>query len=333
MTKRSKGRGELRVPPTVIGEHLRKLALAYGNGQRAEGIRQAGDVVDAEVHRVGAARLLEQIGKGAPVAGDDVGRLERVTGRLEELCADLAAFTRDKPRELPEILRDGNPIDPPIAPALIKGALRAGALSQPGPALEQIEKADVEDLADEGAELEDGEGADETSSTATGLRIVLAAIIAGEGNATQRLLCVLTGYKGRTVTTYVSRLRARGYVGAGELRETRDGVAWLGDYTRPPKGAALIDWWRRRLGHGGERQLFDLLVQSNPKAMTHSDLVEVCPFKARTVTTYLSRLTRRKLIVKHGRAYGVADELGLGRSSGRTMRRKGHDSQWQGAAS
>ncbi len=317
--KSSKGRRGLRVPSTVIGEHLRKLAIAYGKGQRAEGLRQAADVVDAEVQRVGPEQLLVQIGKARDVAGDGpVDRLERAAARLEDLCADLAAFTRDKPRTLPEILREGGPADPPlIAPALAGAPLTAAA--EPDDEGEQL--VDEPELE----ELEPGE----TSTAATGLRIVLAAIIAGEGNATQRLLCVLTGYKGRTVTTYVSRLRARGYVAAGELRETPEGVGWLGDYTRPPKGAALVDWWRRRLGNGGERQLFDLLVRSNPRAMTHGDLVDASPFKARTVTTYLSRLSRRKLVVKQGRAYRVAEELGLAPSRGSTTV---HRSAWQGAS-
>jgi hypothetical protein len=297
-----KRNGALNVPRTPIGEHIRKIASAY-DGERAEGLLQAASILEAEVKRAGIEPSLLFFPKaGAAVAGDDqVGRIEHLVGRLEELVADVVAVVKDAPRaprELPPILQD----------------VAAGA-----PRVRKIEPAErVAPGVRRVAEVEDGTGASAYELVDEGgrgerelLAAIAAASIAGHDEATQRWLCVLTGYKPRTCSTYVSRLRAKGYVEPGRLVTTKEGLAWLGDYARPPRGAALVDWWRRRLGTGGERELFDRLVKVYPNALAHADLLEIGTMKARTVSTYLSRLIRRKIIAKSGRAYRAADELGL----------------------
>lgn len=307
---------ELNVPKTPIGEKIRSLALAY-KGAHADGMLQAADVLEAEIKRAGveAALLYPMQGKpqpATPFAADSfAGRIERAVLRLEELVADALAVVHDAPRAprpIPPILEDPPPalnghkphvvvrgVSSHAGDALLEASLeqeqkRKWREQQPGP---------IEDL-DEG-----GRGEREL------LAAIIAANFAGHDEASQRWLCVLTGYKPRTCSTYVSRLRAKGYVNVGEVSATEAGIKWLGDYARPPRGAALVDWWRRKLGGGGERELFDRLVKVYPNALSHADLLDGSSMKARTVSTYLSRLARRRIIAKSGRAYRAADELGL----------------------
>jgi len=297
---------ELNVPKTPIGEKIRRMAAAY-KGAHADGMMQAADILEAEIKRAGINAAVFFPPKAGGVVAVDVGadptmRLEQVAGRLEDLCADLAAFVSDSPRGprgIPEILQDvtngsSHPSPTPDREEFARTASRVGV-----DAFHDLTRKADEDL-DAG-----GRGEREL------LAAIMAASIAGHDEATQRWLCVLTGYKPRTCSTYVSRLRSKGYVEPGRIVATKDGIHWLGDYARPPRGAALVDWWRRRLGTGGERELFDRLVKVYPAALSHSDLLEGSSMKARTVSTYLSRLARRKIIAKSGRAYRAADELGL----------------------
>lgn len=262
--------GALNVPRTPIGEHIRKIASVYP-GERGDGLRQAADILEAEVKRAGvdASLLFPMAIARAPVAGDAfTGRLERALERLEELVADLVAGVRDAPRaprELPAILRDSS--------------------------------AD-EDLDEERA----------SPQREKGERVVLTSIAQARGEATRRWVAVLTGYKSRTITTYTSRLRSKGYLSADDLVATEQGLAWLGAFAPLDTGRELRESWRAKLPLG-ERELLDEFMRAHPGSITHAELVDRTRFASRTVTTYLSRLRSRQLIVRARRGYSAAPEL------------------------
>jgi len=307
---------ELNVPKTPIGEKIRRMAAAY-KGAHADGMMQAADILEAEIKRAGINAAVFFPPKAGGVVVVDVGadptmRLEAVAVRLEDLCADLAAFVSDSPRGprgVPAILQD---VDAGVPVSAATAEVRKLQRETPDSAIPPMVVGRNVSARTARAVVN---GLEQLDEGGRGERELLAAIVAanfnGHDEATQRWLCVLTGYKPRTCSTYVSRLRAKGYVNPGEVSATEAGIKWLGDYARPPRGAALVDWWRRRLGAGGERELFDRLVKVYPAALAHSDLLDGSSMKARTVSTYLSRLARRKIIAKSGRAYRAADELGL----------------------
>jgi hypothetical protein len=107
---------------TPVGDHLRNLSLGY-KGEHAEGMRQAADIVDAQLH----ANPTMAIGKSNPLDFEDeyldraLAGIAKATERLEELAADLASAAAtireplwspkeeeavEKPREPPALLLD-----------------------------------------------------------------------------------------------------------------------------------------------------------------------------------------------------------------------------------
>lgn len=141
----------------------------------------------------------------------------------------------------------------------------------------------------------------------SGKRRMLVALAQNQaGGLTHTKLSLLTGISqsGGTWRTYLGSLRGDGYVAdAGDtLRITDAGLAALGDYTPLPTGPALLDFWRAKLGSGGKRRLFDVVVEAYPNELSHFEAARRCEIAldGGTWRTYLGELRGLELIVGKG---------------------------------
>jgi hypothetical protein len=137
------------------------------------------------------------------------------------------------------------------------------------------------------------------SSLGKGEKRVLIAIAQYDEGVTREQLTILTGYKRSSRDTYIQRLRQNNFVEqAGErVQATQAGVEALGDDYEPlPTGEELQRYWLDRLS-GGERLLFDLIVQAYPDSISREELGDSSGYKRSSRDTYLQRLSARRLIV------------------------------------
>jgi hypothetical protein len=142
-------------------------------------------------------------------------------------------------------------------------------------------------------------------------RIMVA--LAQHGAMNERRLALLAGLssKGGTWSTYLSALRTAAYIeGSGELRATDAGIEALGHYQPLPTGAALIDWWRGKVGGGGRLAIFNALVDAYPASMEQELLASRVNLSSAggTWSTYLSSLRTMELITGKGELR-AAEEL------------------------
>lgn len=88
-------------------------------------------------------------------------------------------------------------------------------------------------------------------------------------------LALLTGYAagGGAFRNPMSALRTLQFIeGAGQIRLTAQGEAALGEWEPLPEpGAALLDYWMRRLGHA-EREILRVLAAAYPRSLTVQDV-------------------------------------------------------------
>lgn len=107
-------------------------------------------------------------------------------------------------------------------------------------------------------------------------RRVLAAVIPYPDGRTLRQIALLTGYssKASTIPAAQSELRklGYGYTENGRFIATPEGIAAMPEVQPLPTGAALLDYWRDRLGKT-ERAVFESVRNHYPSAPT---LDEVC---------------------------------------------------------
>ena len=143
-----------------------------------------------------------------------------------------------------------------------------------------------------------------------GPRAIMTVIAqAGPGGATRQQIAVLTGYKTRSITTYVSAGRQLGYIEPGSLVATPSGIAALGpDYKALPTGDALRQHWLEKLPQG-ELRLFEVILSCYPGGASRSKMKEMTGYAERSITTYVSKLVSRQIIRKVGREWCAADVL------------------------
>jgi hypothetical protein len=140
-------------------------------------------------------------------------------------------------------------------------------------------------------------------------RILTVIAQALPGDATRKQIAVLTGYKTRSITTYLSVLRQLGLIFQHELRATEQGIVFLGpDFKRLPTGDKLREHWLRELS-GGERKLFEIIIGCYPGSVDRARLRESTDYADRSITTYISLLVSRRIITKVGREWSASDEL------------------------
>jgi hypothetical protein len=257
---------------SALGDQLRRFAAGYaatGSTDRAEGLLQAADAVDAAISGDPMARLASAV-----VA------LERVGERLTEAAADLASAALT----MGSVDRQG--------PAPRRCAPRPARRDLPEILVPKVDRP-APPLAHSNGALPKGE------------RAVLTAIAQHPDGVTRQQLTILTGYKRRTRDAYLQRLIAREAArvhASGRIHATTAGIADLGPNVQPlPKGSALASYWLDNLPVG-EARLLQLLREN--AALTREQLSELSGYQRRTRDAYLQRLKARELIVD-GKRDGV----------------------------
>jgi len=150
-----------------------------------------------------------------------------------------------------------------------------------------------------------------TSDLPKGERIVLTAIAQYESRGVETdQLFVLTGYKSRSITEYISRLRSKGYINEGwPVTATSEGIAALGSSFEPlPTGDKLLEHWYSRLP-AGEVKLLQYIVDAYPKGLNNSQIGELTGYAPRSVTEYISRLKARRIVDRRGGEVVASAEL------------------------
>lgn len=151
----------------------------------------------------------------------------------------------------------------------------------------------------------------------SGKRRILIALAQNPAGVTASKLSLLTGLskKSGTWSTYLSSLRSSDYIESrGSLIAiTRAGLDALGAYDPLPTGEALIDYWRRELGDGGLRRMFDALIEAYPRSLSRDEIGDRTGLStgSGTFSTYLARLRTLELAEGRGgevRASGVLFE-------------------------
>ena len=254
-----------RIKASPLGEKLRVFARAYkasGQGDRAEGLLQAADTVDAELAGTttgGTEDPLMQLVQALLAA---VGSVNRAAEQLTEAAADLAAGARD---------------DRPVRDF-------QNAFGVPSTAVGTVGRK-TSNAARKVARV----------SKQPGLRRILTAVAQHPDGVTREQLTVLTGYKRSSRDTYLQRLRAGGLIGgADRICVTTEGMTELGPNFAPlPTGSALVDYWRGELPEG-ERRILDELLAEAP--LTRDELSDRTGYKRSSRDTYLQRLRSRELI-------------------------------------
>lgn len=142
-----------------------------------------------------------------------------------------------------------------------------------------------------------------------GERTVLTAIAQFDGKPVEvDQFFTLTGYKSRSITEYVSRLRTKGFVSDGwPITATSAGVQALGPTFAPlPTGRALFEFWRNRLS-AGENKVLEVVASQFPGGISNEDIGTRTDYASRSVTEYVSRLKARRLVARRGQ-FVVASE-------------------------
>lgn len=147
----------------------------------------------------------------------------------------------------------------------------------------------------------------DASTVAVGQRRMLEALASTRKDGlSRRELGALSGVKssGGTFGTYLSRLRVAGHVedGGAGVRITDAGRALVG-HVEQPRGYALFEWWRPKLGEKPAHML-DVLV-STGQVIGRDELARQAGLTANAGTfgTYLSRLMSRGLIERANGGY------------------------------
>ncbi len=145
-----------------------------------------------------------------------------------------------------------------------------------------------------------------------GERRVLTAIAqSGSGTGASRsFISQMTGYRARSITNYVTRLRSKGYVSSGwPVFASPSGFDALGPgYAPLPTGRALLTYWMSRLGVG-EQRLLEVYTTAYPHPVSHEQVRGATGYAQRSITNYATRLLSRRLITKVGHARRASDLL------------------------
>jgi hypothetical protein len=127
-------------------------------------------------------------------------------------------------------------------------------------------------------------------------RSILQVLAQYPQGRSHRQIAMLTGYspKASTISAGLAALRKAGYVEASgdPVRATREGVQALGSDLLPlPQGAALLAYWRGRLG-ARERKFLDVLLDAYPDPVTHDEMAEATGYSpdASTISAGMANL-------------------------------------------
>lgn len=201
---------------------------------------------------------------------------ERIKKIMQEGLAQLEKMIIPEPAEI--LIKDYKPIYSPIFGKVSKPIL---ILSHQHKGYQPTEKIPP------GSELGAGE------------RKVLIAIAQHQDGVDREQLTILTGYKRSSRDAYIQRLQQKGLcrVEGWNIFATEDGIEVLGgDFEPLPTGEALREYWLNRLS-GGERSVFELLIESYPDSISREEISERTSYKRSSRDAYIQRLAQRKLVV------------------------------------
>jgi len=196
-------------------------------------------------------------------------KLEQGRPRFRQLTAALAStgHSLTKVKELlEEIEREW--LTPQVVNAVPDPGLNHGPERIAKPAKERV------------ASTEDLNGA---FKLAAGERKILTALAQYPERRSKVQVAVLTGYAatGGGFNNYLGALRSRGLIeGDGDrLMITESGIQALGSWERLPAGAALIEYWRNRLGKA-ERLILEALTQAYPDPLRKEEVAAKAGYEA-----------------------------------------------------
>lgn len=279
-----------KTPETDIARRIRVYALGYekdGQKERAEGMRQAADLVD-DLMRGMTIPTMRDIFE--PSLYDKLeARVSHIEGQLRSLSVgpgDVAVRLRKFQEALATDTKAGD-----------FAAASVGRKTQR--ALQKVAQRKTPIIV---ANLSDNPGA--TVALASGERRVLIAV-AGYPDARNDDIAAMTGYRSTSVHTYLKNLRAGGFIEshAGRHSATKPAEELVrGEHVMV--GSPLLEWWLEegRLARG-ERFVLKAIT-SAPGPVRLSDLAapNVTDLKLTSVHTYVKSLVRRRLVVRnHGR--------------------------------
>ncbi len=145
---------------------------------------------------------------------------------------------------------------------------------------------------------------------------VLRVLVAHGRPATMRQWATLAGLsaKGGTWSTYVSRLRTSGYLGAGvggTWFVNEAGLAAAGEVGPPPTSEELVGRWCEAVGAGGAGRMLAVLAARYPATVDREALAGELGLAASggTFSTYLSRLVSNGLATRLPEGVRAAGEL------------------------
>jgi uncharacterized protein len=156
----------------------------------------------------------------------------------------------------------------------------AAVADPPGSSLSDRVAGDVKPLNHRPASSEILDG---PFNLASGERRILTALAQYPDGRSKVQVAILSGYapNGGGFNNYLGALRSRGLIrGNGDrLVITRPGIEAFGSWEPLPMGAALIDYWRARLGKA-ERLILEALAQSYPDPLTKEEVAAKTGYEA-----------------------------------------------------
>lgn len=272
-----------KTPATVIGDEIRKTAIAYkadGQGERAEGMIDAANRIDAWLFAKTKVSLKAQpiqlAYSGAPLSSSTEERLAALEENLGNLAALVASGARkepalNRPREMPALLR------PPVktkAPPLTNGVHRGAS--------------------------------DPLSRCERKILTAAAQFDRQGGSPSEEVLLLLTGYRpGGSWNVALAALRASGFLDGTSI--TEDGALAVGPVEALPRGDALVSYWEQKLGRCAGA-ILRYVVANAPDAATEEDVLEATGYRpGGSWNVALSNLRKLHLLAPRG-ALRIPDE-------------------------
>jgi uncharacterized protein len=150
----------------------------------------------------------------------------------------------------------------------------------PNPRLNQRSERVVKIATVRGASVENSNGG---IKLAAGERRILTALAQYPEGRSKVQAAVLTGYAatGGGFNNYLGALRSRGLIegDGGRLTISEAGILALGSWEPLPAGAALIDYWRNRLGKA-ERLILEALTHAYPDPLSKEEVAAKAGYEA-----------------------------------------------------
>ena len=164
--------------------------------------------------------------------------------------------------------------------AASESAISPGVFGAPDSSLNHRPARDVKPMVQRAASAQ---VLDERVKLASGERRILTVLAQHSEGRSKVQVAILSGYapNGGGFNNYLGALRTRGLIeGSGErLAITEAGTEALGSWEPLPRGSALIDYWRARLGKA-ERLILEVLTECYPEALIKEEVAAKAGYEA-----------------------------------------------------